>query len=154
MWLFDKDIEKEIAEKNLSSYKTTIDDSKDKRRFIRISIILLLFTGFLFLPWTQNIQTTGTVTTLRPEQRPQELNTLIAGKIDKWYVKEGDLVKKGDTILKISEIKNEYLDPLLVERTRQQISAKESANNFYEGKVGALDNQIGALEQARNLKIE
>nr|HPN19545.1 biotin/lipoyl-binding protein [Chitinophagales bacterium] len=154
MWLFDKDIEKELAAKNLSSYKHSIDDSKDRKRIIRISIILIILIGFIFLPWTQNIQTTGTVTTLRPEQRPQELNTLIAGKIDKWYVKEGDIVKKGDTILKISEIKNEYLDPKLVERTREQINAKASANNFYEGKVGALDNQIGALAQSKTLKIE
>ena len=154
MWLFDKEIEKEIAEKNLSSYQNTLDSSKDRKRVKRFGFVLILLIGFLFLPWTQNIQTSGTVTTLRPEQRPQELNTLIAGKIDKWYVKEGDLVKKGDTILKISEIKNDYLDPLLVERTRQQISAKESANTFYEGKVGALDNQIDALIQSRNLKIE
>jgi len=154
MWLFDKEIEKELAEKNLSSYQNTIDDSRDKRRVIKISIVLFILLAFLFLPWTQNIQTSGLVTTLRPEQRPQELNTLIAGKIDKWYVKEGDIVKKGDTILKISEIKNEYLDPNLVERTREQINAKAAANNSYEGKVGALDNQIGALMQSRNLKIE
>jgi len=154
MWLFDKDIEKQLAAKNLSSYKQTVDDANDKRRVVRISIALAGLIGFLFLPWTQNIQATGDVTTLRPEQRPQELNTLIAGKIDKWFVKEGDLVKKGDTILKISEIKNEYLDPLLVDRTRQQIQAKASANNSYEGKVGALDQQIGALMQSRNLKIE
>jgi multidrug efflux pump subunit AcrA (membrane-fusion protein) len=154
MWLFDKDIEKELAEKNLSSYQNTIDDSRDKKRVIKISIVLFILFAFLFLPWTQNIQTSGVVTTLRPEQRPQELNTLIAGKIDKWYVKEGDIVKKGDTILKISEIKNEYLDPNLVERTREQINAKAAANNSYEGKVGALDNQIGALMQSRNLKIE
>lgn len=154
MWLFDKDIEKELAEKNLSSYKKNIDDSGDKRRIIHISILLMLLTGFLFLPWTQNIQSKGLVTTLRPEQRPQELNTLISGKIDKWFVKEGDMVKKGDTILKISEIKSEYLDPQLVDRTREQISAKEASNNYYEGKVSALDKQIGALQQSKQLKIE
>lgn len=154
MWLFDKEIEKELAEKNLSSYKTTVDDSNDRKRVVRISIVLIILLAFLFLPWTQNIQTTGKVTTLRPEQRPQELNALIAGKIEKWFVKEGDLVKKGDTILKITEIKNEYLDPKLIERTREQIIAKQAANNSYEGKVGALDNQIDALVQSRNLKTE
>lgn len=154
MWLFNKEIEKELAEKNLSSYKNTMDESNDKKRILRISIVLLFLFGLLFLPWTQNIKISGTVTTLRPEQRPQELNTLIAGKIEKWYVKEGDLVEKGDTILKITEIKSDYLDPYLVERTRQQINAKESANQFYEGKVGALDNQINALIQSKNLKLE
>ena len=32
-------------------------------------------------------------------------------------VRENGDVKKGDTILQISEIKDDYLDPLLVERT-------------------------------------
>jgi len=35
----------------------------------------------LFLPWTQNIRSKGKVTTLRPEQRPQEINTIIGGRI-------------------------------------------------------------------------
>ncbi len=154
MWLFDKEIEKELAAKHLSSYTVTVDDSTDKKRIVRISIVLAVLICFLFIPWTQNIQTTGIVTTVRPEQRPQELNTLISGKIEKWYIKEGDLVNKGDTVLKISEIKSEYLDPELVDRTRQQISAKEASNNFYEGKVSALENQIGALMQSKRLKIE
>ncbi|MFN8236854.1 MAG: HlyD family efflux transporter periplasmic adaptor subunit [Chitinophagales bacterium] len=154
MWLFDKEIEKELAAKHLSSYTVTVDDSTDKKRIVRISIVLAVLICFLFIPWTQNIQTTGIVTTVRPEQRPQELNTLISGKIEKWYVKEGDLVNKGDTVLKISEIKSEYLDPELVDRTRQQISAKEASNNFYEGKISALENQIGALMQSKRLKIE
>ena len=53
----------------------------------------------LFLPWTQNIKVMGNVTTLYQEQRPQQLNSPIPGKIIKWYVKNGDYVKKGDTIV-------------------------------------------------------
>ena len=56
-------------------------------------IIILLFC-VLFLPWTQNIRATGTVTTLYQDQRPQQLNAIIPGRIVKWYVKEGDFVKK------------------------------------------------------------
>ena len=67
----------------------------------------------LFLPWTQNIKTTGTVTTLYQEQRPQLLNSPIPGRITKWHVKNGDFVKKGDTILQLSEIKEDYMDPCL-----------------------------------------
>ena len=36
-------------------------------------------------------------------------------------------LKKGDTILEISEIKSEYFDPNLVERTGQQLKAKSSS---------------------------
>ncbi|MFX7507372.1 biotin/lipoyl-binding protein, partial [Acinetobacter baumannii] len=72
----------------------------------------------LFLPWTQNIKAKGSVTTLRQEQRAQELNSIIAGKIVKWYVKEGDIVNAGDTILQLGEVKVDYFDPQLLNRTQ------------------------------------
>jgi hypothetical protein len=45
--------------------------------------ILLFACLVLFLPWTQNIRAKGKVTTLRLEDRPQELNTIIPGRIVK-----------------------------------------------------------------------
>jgi len=65
----------------------------------------VLFLG-MFLPWTQNVQGRGKVTTLTPDQRPQTVNTILGGKIEKWYVREGDYVDKGDTLVFISEIKD------------------------------------------------
>ncbi len=116
--------------------------------------IMFFGIAFLFVPWTQNIRAKGTVTTLRQEQRPQEINAPIAGKIMKWYVKEGDFVKKGDTILQISEIKAEYLDPNLVGRTQQQVDAKRGTIDFYQDKIGTTKTQIAALNEAKKLKIE
>lgn len=116
-----------------------------------ISISLLLF---LFLPWTQNVSGAGSVTTLKPNQRPQTVQSAIAGRIEKWYVNEGDYVKKGDTILFISEIKEDYLDPNLVENTGRQVSAKESSVTSYASKVVALENQIGAINNERSLKYK
>ena len=106
----------------------------------------------IFLPWTQNISGSGAVTTLKPNQRPQTIQSLISGRIEKWYVTEGDYVEKGDTILFISEIKEDYLDPNLVENTKNQRDAKVDAVGAYEGKVGALGSQMGAINNERNLK--
>ena len=41
----------------------------------------------LFLPWTQNIKVKGNVSSLYQEQRPQQLNSPIPGRITKWNVK-------------------------------------------------------------------
>jgi len=125
--------------------------SKVKYWFFGIMFILI---AILFLPWTQNIKSTGDITTLYQEQRPQEINSPIPGKIVKWYVKEGDFVKKGDTILQIAEIKEEYLDPQLVGRTQQQVDAKKGAINYYQEKIATTGSQISALIQARDYKIE
>jgi multidrug resistance efflux pump len=74
--------------------------------------------------------------------------------MEKWFVKEGDYVTKGDTILFISEIKDDYFDPNLLARTDQQITAKGLTLRSYEEKVKALDNQITALTEMQRLKIE
>jgi len=108
----------------------------------------------LFLPWTQNISGSGAVTTLKPDQRPQTIHTAIAGRIEKWYVKEGDFVNKGDTILFISETKEDYLDPNLVKNTESQMKAKELAQQSYGGKVTTLSAQIAAIQNEKNLKLQ
>ena len=71
---------------------------------------LFIFVGgivTLFLPWTQNIKVKGNVSSLYQSQRPQQLNSPIPGRIIKWNVKNGDYVKKGDTLLQLSEIKED-----------------------------------------------
>jgi len=119
---------------------------------------LLAFTiiGFivLFLPWTQTISGKGYLTTRNPEHRPQTIQSPIPGRIEKWYVQEGDFVTKGDTILYISEVKNEYFDPNLIARTGDQIKSKSMAVTSYQGKVKALNSQVNALKRERQLKLE
>ncbi|MET3025584.1 HlyD family efflux transporter periplasmic adaptor subunit [Flavobacterium sp. UW10123] len=115
---------------------------------------LIFCVACLFLPWTQNISGTGSVTTLKPDQRPQTVHNAIAGRIEKWFVKEGDYVKKGDTILYISEIKEDYLDPNLVDNTKQQVDAKKMAVESYGDKVNSLDVQAQSLNTERQLKLQ
>ena len=149
---------KEIIRKETGDSKVTSFDTvyyirkKSKIKYWTYGILGgLIF--ILFLPWTQNIRTRGTITTLRQENRPQELNSIIPGRIVKWHVKEGDYVKKGDTILQLAEVKDAYLDPQLLDRTEEQLQAKQSSIDFYKNKVDATESQIIALQQALELKI-
>lgn len=113
---------------------------------------LLLTVVLFFFPWTQNIQSKGKVTTLNPDHRPQTIHSTIAGRVEKWYVQEGQLVKKGDTILYLSEVKADYFDDQLVDRTNQQVRAKEGAVVAYGNKAKALNEQIDAMRQELVLK--
>lgn len=126
------------------------EKSKVKYWFYSIMGIMVLI---LFMPWTQNIRSRGNVTTLRQEQRPQELNSIIPGRIIKWYVKEGDHVNPGDTIVQLAEIKDSYLDPELLQRTREQIQAKQKGIELYNNKVAATNSQLNALKTALELKL-
>lgn len=121
-------------------------------RFLLAFALLLLFV--LFLPWTQNVSGKGQVTTLRPDHRPQTIQSAIPGRIERWYVQEGDFVKQGDTILHISEVKSEYFDPLLIERTGEQLVAKSGSVTSYREKINSLSSQIRALNNERALKTQ
>ena len=140
--------------KNYSTFKTLSDRPHYKilnKIIIGVSILGIII---LFLPWTQNISGSGSVTTLKPDQRPQTIHSAIAGRIEKWHVKEGDFVKKGDTILFLSETKEDYLDPNLVNNTESQLRAKEMAGKSYGGKVNSLSAQIAAIRNEKLLKLQ
>ncbi len=146
-----KDVESFSGAKSL---EITLPKKESKRRLKILRWVIAVFFLLLFLPWTQNIRSKGFVTALRPDQRPQTIHSIIAGRIEKWYVAEGDYVAAGDTILRISEIKDEYFDSLLLPRTQQQVDVKTRAALSYGDKVGALENQIEALEQNNILKLQ
>ncbi len=140
--------------KSFKSGKDIFTKEYYKRFKTFLLVFAILFIIILFLPWTQNITSNGNVTTLKPNQRPQSLQSQIPGRIEEWFVQEGDLVKKGDTILRISEVKSEYFDERLAERTDNQLNAKTSSVEAYKGKVLALNNQISSLKQELNLKLK
>ena len=123
---------------------------------IKYSLSAFFITGFvvLFMPWTQSVESKGRVTTLNPEGRPQTITSRIAGRVEKWFINEGDFVKKNDTIAFISEIKDEYMDPQLISRSEQQIKAKETTLESYEQKVNSVNSQIDALNKNLLLKME
>lgn len=121
-----------------------------KITYVTFALLLIM----LFLPWTQNIRSRGSISTLRPNERPQHLNSVIGGQIDAWYVQEGDFVKKGDTILRISEVKDEYFDPQLLERTKEQLDLKELTIDSYIDKIKTQDEQLAVLIEQRDLKLK
>jgi multidrug resistance efflux pump len=114
--------------------------------------LLIIILAFMFLPWTQNINSYGKVTTLLPDQRPQEVQTVIGGRLAQWLVREGDTVRKGDTIVLITEVKDAYLDPGLLDQTERQVKSKEQSLEGYSSKVNAISKQITNLESIQDLK--
>jgi multidrug efflux pump subunit AcrA (membrane-fusion protein) len=100
----------------------------------------------LFLPWQQNIRGSGKVTALSPSNRPQTIETTIAGRIQVWKIKEGQFVNRLDTIAIISEVKEKYFDPQMLSRLQQVITAKEQSLQSKEQKAKALQRQVSALE--------
>ncbi len=109
-------------------------------------VLALALGGALFAPWQQTIPGTGGLTALRPQDRPQTVQTAIAGRIERWAVREGQLVQRGDTLLVLSELKDEYLDPELPRRLAEQLAAKRGSLQANGAKVEAANAQLAALQ--------
>ncbi len=114
----------------------------------------VLFFIVLFLPWQQNIRGKGKVTALSPGNRPQTIETVIAGRIQNWKVQEGQFISKGDTIAIISEVKEKYFDPQMLARLREVIRSKENSLQSKDLKAQALKRQINALQNGMQNKLE
>lgn len=149
----NKEMKQQCEKLELKSYSQIyqIDRPSSVGKWATWFIVVLVI--IVFLPWTQNIRARGLITTLKQEERPQQIPTQIAGRVVKWHVNEGDYVKKGDTLVQITEVKDEYLDPSLLKRTEEQIEAKQRANENYQYKANTTGQQIGALLMSRDLKI-
>ncbi|QHW00403.1 HlyD family secretion protein [Spirosoma endbachense] len=115
--------------------------------------LLLICLAVLFLPWQQTINGEGGVTALNPQDRPQTIQNAIAGRIERWKIQEGQAVKKGDTLLVISDVKDDYFDPKLPQRLDEQLGAKQGSLTATSVKISALEEQMAALRKALTVKL-
>lgn len=142
-----------MLEDKYESFKLlqNVDELRRLSRLIVIAFILLVI--FLkFVPWTQTVLGKGKVTTLRPEQQPHTINSVISGKVEKWYVIEGQHVKKGDTLAFISEVKSDYFNPDLLNNIEGQLENKKATQKAYADKVNALSDNLKAIEAQYAMK--
>ncbi len=149
-----KKIEDQISLDRLYSLRVLKTPRSGKVLAWWLLLLGILFGIVLFFPWQQNIRGRGVVTALNPGNRPQTVETAIAGRIVQWHVREGQYINKGDTILSLSEIKEKFFDPQLLVRLSQQIQAKEKSIESKYQKAESLKSQISALRLQQKIKLE
>ncbi|RZK33310.1 MAG: biotin/lipoyl-binding protein, partial [Hymenobacter sp.] len=153
--LSNQNVADEVWEKMAHDSRPELLRTYASRKLGRILLVIgLVFLIILFLPWRQTIYGSGSLTALSPQDRPQNVQNQIAGRIEHWNVREGQLVHRGDTLLTISEIKDEYFDPNLPERLREQLAAKRGNVQAYQNKIEATDQQITALRATLEVQLE
>lgn len=129
----------------------------------------MLFTGIavlaaflVFVPWVQTTSGAGTVIALNPNDRVQQINALVSGRIQEWFVRDGTHVAAGDPIVQIVDN-----DPLLIERLQEQRAqarnkldsverAKATAEIDRERMSGLLENGLVARRdyELSRIKVE
>lgn len=153
--LSNQTVADEVWEKTARQSRPELLRTQPSRKLGRLLLVVgLAFFIILFLPWRQTIDGYGTLTALTPEDRPQTVQNQIAGRIEHWNVREGQRVRKGDTLLMLSEIKDEYFDPNLPERLGEQLTAKRGNVAANAAKINATDQQISALRATLEVQLE
>jgi multidrug resistance efflux pump len=147
-------IRRNIPEEKLYSLRALKTPRMGKTLAKCLMAIAAIFFAILFLPWQQNVRGGGKVTAFNPANRPQTVETIIGGRVQKWFIVEGQYVEKGDTIVTLSEVKEKYLDPAFLKRLQEQISAKKNSLIAKDEKANALNRQITALRQTLKIKLE
>ncbi len=124
-------------------------------RPVRVPSVLRAFTGLMVLvvltigialyavPWVQTATGLGRITALNPADRLQIVTALVEGRIKRWYVQEGSLVKAGDPIVEIED-----LDPLLVDRL-----AAERQAVFERYRAAQIASQTALIDYRRQERL-
>lgn len=109
MSMKDKSPLSEHPELHLSPWQRNI-----ARFFWGSSITLLLI--LVLVPWQQTSTGAGQVTAFDPNDRVQYVNAPVSGRINKWYIKDGQKVKVGDPLVEIVDNDPNFVDRLKIER--------------------------------------
>ena len=110
-------------------------DSIEPPRVTRvIAWMLMIAIGLvasimIWVPWLQTSAGTGQVVALNPEDRVQAVTALVQGRVDHWYVNDGERVKRGDPIARLVDNDPNLLARLRAERAQvvAEIAAAERA---------------------------
>jgi membrane fusion protein, adhesin transport system len=105
-----------------------------------LSLVLLSLT-----PWQQSAAGSGRVVAYEPEERQQDIGAPVDGRIQRWLVREGSTVKKGDPIVDLTDI-----DPEILMRLRRERDAILDRLETAKARAISLRARIESLERARD----
>lgn len=95
-----------------------------------VVIGICLVIAILFVPWRQTAQGGGQVISLDANDRPQQVSSLVEGRVQRFFVRDGQRVKAGQPIVQVVDVDPDFLERLAAEKAEVQA-------------------QIAAIEQAR-----
>lgn len=129
---------------------STLASIRTPRTIRVVAWLLALAIGatvaFLVLtPWVQTTNGQGQVVSLDPNDRAQEINALVSGRIESWFVRDGDRVEAGDPVLRVVDNDPQLLDRLQAERQQLEAQRDAAASALATARID-LDRTRGLFE--------
>lgn len=106
--------------------------------------VLLIVT-----PWQQNIAGTGRVIAYSPEERPQNVEAPIDGRIVRWHVVEGTVVEKGDPLVDLSDN-----DAAILQRLGEERDSVVGTIDAAEQRIRSIEDRIAGLGRTQRTGVE
>lgn len=139
-----------------------VEISSWQRTFSSILIILSLamFLILFVTPWQQTSTGDGQVTAIDPNDRVQYVNAPVSGRINRWYVKDGDRVNIGDSLVEIVDNDPNFVDRLKIERDsaiqKFEVSklASETAEKNYKRQEELFKQGLSSRVKFEEAKIK
>lgn len=99
-----------------------------------------------YVPWVQTAVGDGEVVALDPDDRAQEVSALVGGRVERWFVQDGQHVDRGQPIARVVDVDPNLLSRLAAERA--QVEAEIAAVRQGQA-VAAID-----VGRTRTLLVE
>ena len=125
-----------------------------------IAFIVILIIFLTFTPWIQTSKGYGEVLALDPNDRIQNFNSSVTGRIKKWHVQEGDYVKQGDLIVELEDLDPNFINRLEAERDQAfkklEVTkiAAETANINYKRQKELYEKGLSSRVKYEKAKID
>lgn len=130
---------------------------RSARILARLLIVLIGGVALLLVvtPWQQNVAGSGRVIAYSPEERPQNVEAPVEGRIARWHVVEGSVVTKGDPLVDLTDIDPAILQRLTEERESvlRTIEATARRIRSIEDRVAGLGRTQSTGVQAADLRV-
>ena len=128
-----------FREQHISHFKT-LAETKTPRIMRVVSVLvaagvvgLVLF--LIYAPWVQTTGGAGVVTALNPNDRQQDINALVSGRIEEWHVRDGSMVKRGDPIVRIVDNDPKLIERLEAEREQVEVQLRAARTGLATAKL-------------------
>jgi len=121
---------------------------------VLLTIVLVALSAMLvYVPWQQSVTGSGKIIILSPMERPQNIEAQIPARLKSWYVRDGQVVKKGELIAELSDIDSKFLDPEQSKRLKGQKQALTARRQAAQSRQKALENQLKSLKRSQGAAV-
>ncbi len=131
---------------------------ESSRGYVVLAMVLSVFllglaAVLIFVPWQQSISGIGKIMIVSPMERPQNIEAQIPARLQKWHVRDGQVVDKGQLIAELVDLDAKFLDPLQGQRLLAQKQALIGRRKAAMARSKALQDQFVSLKRSQGAAL-